>query len=84
MGANITTFIDTVLAAVFLNNPDAFTVILVNMVSITIISAVVLATVYRRYERASLAFVHWATADRRNLTLFMVIIVVVPIILMLL
>ncbi|MFW6042219.1 MAG: hypothetical protein ACOC9C_00900 [Chloroflexota bacterium] len=83
MGANVTTFIDTVLAAVFLNNPEAFTVILVNMVSITIVSAIVLGTAYRRYERASLAFVRWATTDRRNLTLFVVIIIAAPIILML-
>ncbi|HSM57706.1 MAG TPA: hypothetical protein VK879_16250 [Candidatus Sulfomarinibacteraceae bacterium] len=83
MGANVTTFIDTVLAAVFLNNPEAFTVILVNMISITIISAIVLATIYRRYERASLAFVEWTTADRRNLILFVAAIIAAPIILML-
>jgi sodium-dependent phosphate cotransporter len=83
MGANITTFIDTLLASVLLNNPPAFTVVLVQMVSITLVSAVILVTVYRRYERAMLDFVAWVTARNRNLALFMVTIFVVPIILIL-
>ena len=82
MGANVTTFIDTLLAAVLLSNSAAFTVIFVNMVSITLVSALLLATVYRRYERISLAFVAWATADRRNFGLFMFAIVFIPLLLM--
>ena len=54
MGANITTFIDTLLAAVLLNNPPAFTIVLVEMFSITVVSVIILATVYRRYERGML------------------------------
>lgn len=82
MGANVTTFIDTVLAAVLLNNPMAFTIIFVNMVSITLVSAIILATLYRPYERAALGFVDWATGDRRNFSLFIFLIVFTPIILM--
>ena len=83
MGANITTFIDTLLAALLLNNPTAFTIILVNMISISVVSALLLATVYRRYERISLSFVRWATSDTRNFGLFMIVIIFVPIVLML-
>lgn len=83
MGANVTTFIDTVLAAVLLNNSMAFTIILVNMLSITLVSALLLATVYRRYERAALGFVAWATGDRRNFGLFIFLIVFIPILFML-
>lgn len=83
MGANVTTFIDTLLAAVLLDNPMAFTIILVNMVSITIISALILATMYRRYERMSLDFVAWATTDKRNFGVFILIIVLIPVVLML-
>lgn len=82
MGANVTTFIDTVLAAVLLDNAMAFTVIFVNMVSITLVSALILATVYRSYESLSLAFVGWATSDRRNFGIFIFVIVLVPVILM--
>jgi len=82
MGANITTFIDTLLAAVLLDHPPAFTVVLVEMLSITLVSMVILATMYYHYERAMLGFVAWVTARKRNLALFMISIFVVPIILM--
>jgi Na+/phosphate symporter len=83
MGANITTFIDTLLASVLLNNPPAFTVVFVEMLSISLVSMVILATIYRRYERVMLNFVTWVTARNRNLALFMATIFLVPIILML-
>ncbi len=84
MGANITTFIDTLLAAVLLGNPAAFTVVFVEMTSIAVVSIVILSTIYHRYERGMLDFVAWVTAKNRNLALFMATIFVVPIVLMLL
>jgi sodium-dependent phosphate cotransporter len=83
MGANITTFVDTLLAAVLLNNPPAFTVVFVEMFSITLVSVVVLTTSYRHYGHAILKFVGWVTASNRNLALFMAVIFTVPIFLML-
>jgi len=83
MGANITTFVDTLLASLLLNNPLAFTIILTGMASITMVSMAVLATIYRPYERAMLQFVAWVVASNRNLALFMIAIFVVPLILML-
>jgi Na+/phosphate symporter len=83
MGANITTFVDTLLAAVLLNNPPAFTIVLVEMLSITIVSVIILSTIYHRYERAMLAFVTWVTLRTRNLAIFMITIFVIPLILML-
>jgi sodium-dependent phosphate cotransporter len=83
MGANITTFVDTLLAAVLLNNPPAFTIVLVEMFSITVVSMFILATVYRHYLRWMLSVVAWVTSSNRNLALFMVAIFMVPIALML-
>jgi solute carrier family 34 (sodium-dependent phosphate cotransporter) len=83
MGANITTFVDTLLAAVLLQNSAAFTIIFVEMLSILIISAVILLTTYRPYHTAILKRVAWITANNRNLAIFMVSILVIPIILML-
>jgi len=83
MGANITTFVDTLLAAVLLNNPPAFTIVLVEMFSTTVVSMVILATIYRRYERGMLRFVAWVTARNRNLAIFIVVIFMLPIVLML-
>jgi Na+/phosphate symporter len=82
MGANITTFVDTLLAAVLLNNPTAFTVVLVEMLGIMVVSLVILITFYRAYQRAMLNFVEWVTAKNWNLAIFLAGILVVPIILM--
>jgi len=83
MGANITTFVDTLLAAVLLKNPPAFTIVLVEMCSIAIISVLILALFYPVYQRAILGAVSWVTARNRNLALFMAVIFLVPILLLL-
>jgi Na+/phosphate symporter len=83
MGANITTFIDTLLAAVLLDNASSFTIVLVQMFSITAVSILILATTYRRYERAMLGLVASLTASNRTLALFMALLLAVPIALML-
>jgi Na+/phosphate symporter len=83
MGANITTFIDTLLAAVLLKNTAAFTIVFVEMFSITLMSIIILTLSYRLYQRTLLDFTAWVSARNRNLALFMVTILIVPIILML-
>jgi sodium-dependent phosphate cotransporter len=83
MGANITTFIDTLLASVLLNNQPAFTVVLAQMVSITLVSSIILIAFYRRYERWMLDFVSWVTGSNRHLALFTLTILVVPVALLL-
>jgi Na+/phosphate symporter len=83
MGANITTFIDTLLAAVLINSAQAFTIVLVEMTSILLVSILILALFFHRYERIMLASVGWVTASNRNLGLFLMVIFAVPILLML-
>jgi len=83
MGANITTFVDTLLAAVLLNNPPAFTIVLVEMISIAVVSTVILATLYQRYQHWMLSLVSWITASNRNLAIFMATIFFTPIMLLL-
>jgi Na+/phosphate symporter len=82
MGANITTFIDTLFVAILLNNPAAFTVVLVEMTSITIVSMIILMTMYHSYERSILYLVNWIIAHQRNLFIFMLVILIVPVVLM--
>jgi Na+/phosphate symporter len=82
MGAGVTTFIDTLFAAVLLTDPQAFTVVLVEMAAVTLVSLLLLATIFRWYEHWVLRSVAWTTANNRNLTIFMVIIFVVPIVLL--
>ncbi|MEA3440739.1 MAG: hypothetical protein U9R58_10690, partial [Chloroflexota bacterium] len=83
MGANITTFIDTLLAAVLLNNPSAFTIVFVEMFSITIVSMFILFTFYGPYNRKLLTFTDVVTSSNRNLAYFLAVIFIVPIFLML-
>ncbi len=82
MGANVTTFIDTLFAALLLNNPYAFTIVLTSMVSIAVVSIVLLFTCFHRYERAVLGLVDWFIAKKRNMLFFMLIIFTIPITLM--
>lgn len=84
MGANITTFVDTLFASMLLNNPGAFTIVLALMVSVAVVSLLVMTTMLRRYERAILRGVSWAAESNRNLAFFLLMALVVPIILMLL
>ncbi len=51
MGANITTFVDTLLAAALLANPAAVTVVLVQMTSVALVALLILVLGVRGYER---------------------------------
>jgi hypothetical protein len=83
MGANITTFIDTLAGALILGGDAAFTVVFTEMVSVAVLSAVVLIAFYGPYSRTILAGAHWATLRPRNLGYFLAAIVAVPALLML-
>ena len=78
MGANITTFVDTLVAALLLNNPRAFTVVLVEMFSVTIVSLVILLLFYQLYERVLLRSVEIIGARRLSLAIFLAVILAVP------
>ena len=78
MGANITTFIDTLFAAVVLDAPRAVTVLVVQMALTAAVSLVVLVLLYRPYQAAILGLAHRLTANRRNFAAFLAAIVLVP------
>ena len=81
MGANITTFIDTLLAAVLLNNHAAVSVVLAEMLGVAVSAMIILLLLFRRYERWALGFVQWVTERNVNLALFMFGIFIIPLIL---
>lgn len=83
MGANITTFIDTLLAALLLAAPFAFTIVLVQMVSVTFVSVFIILFFYRSYERFVLGLLDRIIESNLALLAFMVIMIVAPIILLL-
>jgi sodium-dependent phosphate cotransporter len=84
MGANITTFIDTLFAAILINNPGSITIVVAEMLSISIISILILAFIYHPYKKAMLNFVNWVMERDKNLFYFILLIFIVPIILILL
>jgi Na+/phosphate symporter len=84
MGANITTFIDTLFAALLLANPAAFTVVLAEMLSVATVSLVILLTMFGAYQRWLLALNSAIATTRVRFALFVGTIGVIPIILLLL
>jgi hypothetical protein len=83
MGANITTFFDTLVAALFMDHPASLTIVLVEMLSVTIVSLVIMSLIYRPYERHILNLANRITATRRGFSLFMIVLVGAPIVLLL-
>ena len=84
MGANITTFIDTLVASLFMNNPESFTIVLVEMLSVFSVSLLILLLIYRPYERQILSLANRVTTTRRDFSLFMILLVGMPLVLLLL
>ena len=78
LGANITTFVDTLIAAALLANPLAVTVVLVQMVSVGIVALVLLLTVFRPYERLLDVMVSFIGRRRRYLAVYVFVIFMVP------
>ncbi|MEZ4590974.1 MAG: hypothetical protein R3D55_07500 [Chloroflexota bacterium] len=66
-----------------LNNPAAFTVVLIEMLSITIVSFLILTLFYRIYQEKLLDLVNGISENNRNLAIFMGTILIVPLILLL-
>jgi Na+/phosphate symporter len=78
LGANITTFDDTLIAAALLANPAAVTVVLVQMISVTIVSMTILLLTYRQYERLLERLFTLIGRRRRNLVLYILLILFIP------
>jgi sodium-dependent phosphate cotransporter len=84
MGANVTTFVDTLFAAFMLSNPAAVSVVATQMAGVGLISAIILLFFFRAYERLLLASSAWVTASNRHIAYFMIAIITIPIVLVLL
>ncbi|HEX6291480.1 MAG TPA: hypothetical protein VFZ66_20020 [Herpetosiphonaceae bacterium] len=82
MGANITTFIDTLFAALVMSGPAAFTIVLVEMVSVALVSLIVLLTIYRLYERVVIGMLNLVMHDNRTLGMFVAVMLITPLVLL--
>jgi hypothetical protein len=81
MGANISTWVDTMFAALLLDSPRAFTIVFTQMATGAVVSLLVLLFLYRPYSRIILQIAHKVTQQRRQFALFLGTIFVVPLVL---
>ncbi len=82
MGANITTFIDTLVAALIVGGAAAFTIVLVEMVSVALLSLIVLLFFYYAFQRSILRLQDAIVRNRKTLAVFLVVMFIVPLVLL--
>jgi solute carrier family 34 (sodium-dependent phosphate cotransporter) len=80
MGANISTWVDTLFAALLLDSPRAFTIVFTEMAVGASISLFVLFFLYKPYSRALISAANWITHSRRGFAVFLGAIMVTPLI----
>lgn len=83
LGANISTMIDTLAAAVILGAPQAVIVVLAQMMSAIIVSLPIVLLLYEPYTRLMSHALEWTLNRRRNFAIFLGIFILVPIALIL-
>jgi sodium-dependent phosphate cotransporter len=83
MGANITTFIDTLVAALVTGGPAAFMIVLVEMLSVTCLSVLILVFCYRPFSTSVLRLQEAIIKNNTRLGLFLGVMLLVPVILLL-
>ncbi len=83
LGANISTMIDTLAAAVILGAPQAVIVVLAHMLSAIIVSLPIVLLVYEPYTRFMSDALEWTLDGRRNFAIFLGVFFLIPIALVL-
>lgn len=83
MGANISTWVDTLVAALLLDAPRAFTIVFTEMVVGAGVSLLVLLFFYRPYSRALLTVANHVTHSKRAFAAFMGAVLFAPLVLFL-
>jgi hypothetical protein len=78
MGANIATWVDTLLAALLLDSPGAFTIVLTQMIAGGAVSLTVLLLLYGPYTRFVLSVAHRVSSSRRHLATFIAVLFLIP------
>ncbi len=84
MGCNVSTFIDTLIVAMLVRVPAGFTVVLVEMLAVAVVSLLVLALGYAAYQRRVDGIVAWALRTNRHLAAMLGVLVAVPLLLVVL
>jgi len=83
MGANISTWVDTLVAALLLDTPRAFTIVFTEMIVGAGISLFVLIFLYKPYSNLIVTLANQITHTQRGFAVFMGAIFIVPLVLFL-
>ncbi|HEU0074225.1 MAG TPA: hypothetical protein VFS30_09450, partial [Dehalococcoidia bacterium] len=78
MGANIATWVDTLLAALLLDSPQGFEIVLTQMLAGSAVSLIVLVFLYGPYTRLILGIAHRISSSRRSLIVFLAALILAP------
>jgi solute carrier family 34 (sodium-dependent phosphate cotransporter) len=78
MGANIATWIDTLFAALLLNSPRAFTIVMVEMIAGSVVSLAILVFLFGPYSKAILATAGWVSSGKPRFVGFLVCLFAAP------
>lgn len=83
LGANLSTMVDTLAAAILLGNPEGVMVVLVYLASTVIISLPIVLLLYEPYSRAMSHALEWIMQGQRNFAIFLGVAFLVPLALIL-
>lgn len=83
LGANVSTMVDTLAAAVLLGTPQAVTVVVAHVASATLVSLPIVLLAYKPYRKLMSETLEWTMRSRRNFAIFLATLFLVPIALIL-
>jgi Na+/phosphate symporter len=83
LGANISTMIDTLAAAMLLGTPQAVTVVMAHMISAVVVSLPIILLAYEPYKRLMSATLEWTMESRRNFAILLAAFFLLPVALIL-
>lgn len=81
MGCNISTFIDTVIAGLLLRNPEATNLVIIQAISVLVISLFILVLFFRRFQNFALKASIWLNANIVRRLVFLLVLLLVPLVL---
>ena len=84
MGCNISTFIDTIIAGILLRNPAATNIVLIQILSVLIVSILILTLAFRTFQNMALTSALWLNEDRLRMLIFFSFLMLAPLLLILL
>lgn len=82
MGASISTFVDSLMVAILIANPVAFTIVFVGIIGTALVSSVILVFFFHIYEKFLLDTLLIISRSNRNLTAFLAATFLIPVILL--